>query len=233
MKKRISTWVMALMAVAFSSCLNLGDDTEYVRDWDCMATVTTGGVNPVFQKDEGTFLVPDAAMPADTFTVGERYYIHFIYGDTTNHAQGTYSVNLWGYAKTTNKALVVLPVDSTDRWENQPIHVTKIWYSGHYCNFLFSSFIGLSSPNTFELVRILDNESTTPTDTVPELFLELRHNVKNYSSSYFTYRFYSFDLSSLKTDFPLATKFHIQISWNEVDFGKKTYPDYYIPDQSL
>lgn len=233
MTKRISTWVMALMAVAFSSCLDLGDNTDYVQDYICMATVTTGGINPIFQMDEGFFLVPEAAMPADTFTVGERYYLHFVLGDTTNHPLNTYPVNFYRYGKTSMKEFVVLPKDSTDRWENKPVNMSNFWYSGHYLNFSFLSYAGTGTPNTFELVRVLDNESTTPTDTFPKLHFELRHNVNNYSTSYLYYRYYSFDLDSLKTQFPNATKFKIKVNWNDVTYGARNVTSDYIPDQVL
>lgn len=233
MKKRISTWVMALLAVALSSCLDLGDNTDYVQDYVCMATVTTGGVNPVLQMDEGYFLVPQAAMPADTFTLGERYYIHFSLADTTNHAMNTYPVNFYGYGKAFVKDLVFLPKDSMDRWENKPVSMTNFWYSGHYLNFSFLSYAGIGTPNSFELIRVLDNENTTPTDTFPTLHFELRHNAKNYSTSFFYNRYYSFNLDSLTTEFPNASKFKIKVNWNDVNYGSRNVINEYTPNQVL
>jgi len=233
MKKKILTWVMALMAVAFSSCLDLGDNTEFVQDYICMATVTTGGVNPVFQMDEGYFLIPETDMPADTFTVGERYYLHFVLGDTINRPLNTYPVNFYKYGKTNVKDFVLLPKDSTDVWDNKPVSMTNFWFSGHYINLAFLSFAGIGTPNTFELIRVQDNESTTPTDTFPALHFELRHNVNSFTASYFYYRYYSFNLDRLKTEFPNATKYKIKVNWNDVNYGARSVTSTYTPDQVL
>jgi hypothetical protein len=230
MKKGFLVVATALLAFAFSSCLNLGDNTDYVQDYVFMGTVTTGGVNPVFLLDEGFSVTPEASMPADTFVVGERYYLHFILGDTTNHAPKLYPIKFYRYGKTDIKSLIVLPKDSTDKWKNQPVSMANIWYSSHYCNFFFVSFAGIGTPNTFELIRMKENENTTPTDTVPKLVFELRHNVPGYSSAYSYLRFYSFDLSSLQTDFPNAYKFNISVKWNDYVYGTQSYAKYYIPN---
>ena len=231
MKKWISVLATALMVFALTSCFNLNDGTEFIPEYWCMATVTTGGVNPVFQMDEGFFLTPDKAQPADTFAVGERYYLYFVLGDTINQPANTFPIQLYRSSKTTIKALEILPKDSTDRWKNMPINFSDLWYSGHYCNFYFRSFQGDGTPNTFELIRVKETENTTPTDTVPTLFFELRHNVAANTSSVLYNRFYSFDLNSLTTDFPNAVRFYIKISWSEMGRGTWTSTNYYIPNQ--
>lgn len=230
MKKLFSVLATALLAFAVSSCMKW-DDTEYVQDYAFMGTVTTGGVNPVFLLDEGFSVTPETAMPADTFTVGERYYLHFVLGDTTNHPANVYPINFYRYGKTVIKSLEVLQKDSTDRWKDQPLSMVNFWFSGHYCNFFFVSYNGMGTPNTFELVRMMDSENTTPTDTVPKLVFELRHNVPNYSSYYSFLKFYSFDLTSLQTDFPNAVKFNINLKWNEYGYGTQTYAKIYIPNK--
>lgn len=232
MKKWVSVLATALMAFAFTSCFNLGDGTDYIPEYWCMATVTAGGVNPVFQMDEGFYLTPESAQPADTFTVGERYYLYFAMGDTINHPANTFPINFYRYSKTTIKSLVVLPKDSADNWEDMPITVSDIWYSGHYCNIFFQSYSGVGTPNTFELIRFKENENTTPTDTIPKLLFELRHNVAANSYGALFYRFYSFDLNSLTTDFPNAVRFNIKISWSEIGKGTWTSTNDYIPNQT-
>jgi len=231
MKKWISVLATALMAFAFTSCFNLDDGSPYVRDYKCMATVTTGGVNPVFCRDNGVFLTPEDAQPADTFQVGERYFLHFIYGDTINHTANSYPVVFYRYGKTTIKDLEILPKDSTDKWEDQPVTIYDIWYSGQYCNFFFASYAGMTTPNTFELVRIKESESTTPTDTVPKLNFELRHNVASIFTAIYYLRFLSFNLSSLSTEFPNAKRFAINLSWKEMNKGTLTFPGIYTPNQ--
>lgn len=231
MKKWRLVLATALMAIALSSCFNLDDETPYVPYYKCMATVTSGGVNPVFVKDNGVLITPVDAMPADTFVVGERYFLHYAYGDTTNHSTNGYPILLYKYGKTTIKNLEVLPKDSTDIWENQSITMLDVWYSGYYCNFFIASYMGMDTPNTIELVRIMEGESTTPTDTVPKLNFELRHNVSSISIAFYNYRFLSFNLSSLSTEFPNAKRFDINLRWKELNRGTMSFPGVYTPNQ--
>lgn len=233
MKHWISTLATALLALAFSSCLNLDDGTRYVREFGLMGTVTSGGVNPVFQMEEGFSVTTTNAVPADTFEVGERYFLHFILGDTINHAANLYPIKLYRFAKTNLKPFVVLEEDSTDVWKNQPVGMQGLWYSGQYCNIVFSTFMGVGTPNTIELVRMKGDETTTPTDTAPKLYFELRHNVANYSAYYSSTKFYSFDLSSLETGFPNAVKYSITVKWNEEGHGTSSYNQWYVPNKLI
>ena len=223
----------ALMAIALSSCVNLGDDNNVVRDYMCMVTVTTGGVSPVFQLDEGSLLTSETTQPADTFVIGERYFIDFLLGDTINHGVGTYPIRLVGYGKTVIKNMIELPKDSTDKWGNKPITYLYPSFSGHYFNAFFASYAGISDPNTFEFIRMKVDEHTTPTDTVPNLFFQLRHNVEYVSTGYVFDRYYSFDLSGLSTEFPNARKFKIKVSWNDAYKGWLNSTGYYTPEQQL
>jgi len=233
MKKRISVLATALMAIAMTSCMNLGNDTEVVRDYMCMVTVTTGGTSPIFQMDEGPILTSETTQPADTFVIGERYFIDFLLGDTINHGVGTYPVRLIRYGKTVIKNMIELPKDSTDRWGNKPIAYLYPSFSGHYFNAFFASYAGISTPNTFEFIRMKVDEHTTPTDTVPNLFFQLRHNVDFVSNGIAYYRFYSFDVSNLSTEFPNAHKFKIKVSWQDANTGWSNYTQYYIPNKLL
>ena len=233
MKKRISVLATALMAIALNSCMNLGDDNNVVRDYMCMVTVTTGGASPVFQMDEGPFLTSETNMPADTFVIGERYFIDFIFGDTINHGVGIYPIRLTLYGKTVIKNMIELPKDSTDKWGDKPIGNLYPSFSGHYFNAFFESYAGLSDPNTFEFIRMKVDEQTTPTDTVPNLFFELRHNVEFVSTGNVYYHFYSFDLSGLSTEFPNARKFNIKVSWNDANKGLSNSTGYYTPELQL
>lgn len=230
MIRRFSLLATALLAFALSSCMKW-DDAEYVQDWAFMGTVTTGGVNPVFAVDEGFSLTPVDAMPADTFTVGERYYLHFVLGDTTNHAPNLYPIKIYRYGKTVIKPMVELPKDSTDRWNDQPISLGQCWFSGIYCNIFFASFVGVGEPDTYELVRIKENENNTPTDTMPKLVFEFRHNVPNYNVGYSYLRPYSFDVSSLHADFPNAVRFHVTVRINEYRLGTQSLIRYYYPNR--
>jgi hypothetical protein len=230
MKKSVLAVVAILFAVSLTSCLNKYDDTDYVQDWTFMGTVTTGGTNPVFLLDQGYSVAPESTFPADTFAVGERYYLHYILGDTTNHPSNVFPVKVLSYAKAFIKAATELPKDSTDRWEDQPINLVKGWFSGTYCNLFFISFMGVGSPETFEFIRMKQSEKTAPTDTVPKLIFEVRHNVPDISAYYSYFRFISFDLSSLQTEFPNAVRYYIYVRWNEYRSGKVTEPLYYTPN---
>jgi len=233
MKKGILALVTALIAFTFSSCMKLGDDTKVERDFMCMVTVTTGGASPVFQMDEGPILTSETTMPADSFVIGERYFIDFYLGDTMAHSVNTYPIRLIRYGKTVIKNSIELPKDSTDKWGNKPITYVYPSFSGHYFNAFFLSYAGVSTPNTFEFIRMKVDENTTPTDTVPNLVFQLRHNVDFISMGVAYYRFYSFDLGSLSTEFPNATKFKIKISWDDANFGWTNITRYYTPNQTL
>jgi hypothetical protein len=224
--------VILLTGLTFSSCLDLGNDEDYTQYIISMATVSTGGANPEFQTDEGYYLVPQVSVPADTFSVGERYFLYYSMADTTDHALNTYPINLSSYSKVIIKNFQVLEIDSTDQWYDQPLpDFTWAWYSGQYFNTVFSTFVGTSTPNTYELVRIMENENNVSTDTVPELYFELRHNVSSYTSVGVYYHYVSFDLSSLPVEFPKATKFEINITWNSYYYGELSFSDDYIPNQ--
>ncbi|HET9570832.1 MAG TPA: NigD-like C-terminal domain-containing protein [Bacteroidales bacterium] len=233
MKRRIYVLAMACLAFALTSCLNQGDDSNVKPDYICMVNVTTGGVNPVFQMDGGSFLTPDATMPADTFQVGERYFIDFYLGDSTNHTPGTYPISLIRYNKTIVKNMIELQKDSVDLWGNKPIGNLYPSFSGHYFNAFFVSYAGLTTPNTFEFIRMKADEHTSPTDTVPNLSFHLRHNVESVATGMVYYRIYSFDVSSLTTEFPNAYKFKIKVSWDDANFGWSNYTQYYIPNQQI
>ena len=157
MKRGFSVLAMAFMVLALSSCMNFDDNTDYVQDYILMGTVTTGGVNPIFMLDDGIRVTPVTAMPADTFEVGERYYLHFVLGDTINHAANLYPIKFYRYGKSIIKNIAVLPKDSTDLWNDQPISMAKFSFSSHYCNFFFTSFVGVGTPETFEFVRVKEN----------------------------------------------------------------------------
>jgi hypothetical protein len=225
--------VILFTGLTFSSCLDMGNDDDYTQYMICMGTVSTGGANPVFQMDEGYFLVPQASVPADTFTVGERYFLYYSLADTTNHALNSYPINLSSYSMVTIKNFQVLEKDSTDQWYDQPLpDFTWAWFSGQYFNTVFSTFVSTSTPNTYELVRVMEDESTVSTDTIPELYFELRHNVSTYTTVGVYYHYVSFDLSNLPAEFPNATKFVINISWNSYYYGELSFSDDYTPSQS-
>jgi len=233
MKKGFLVLATAIMVFAFTSCLDLNSDNNYVKAFRCMVTVTTGGVNPVFQIDNGPFLTQETAVPADTFVVGERYCLYYVLGDTVNHPVNSYPIDLYQYVKTILKNPVVLPKDSTNKWEDQPIIDFSAQFTGHYLNAFFISYAGLSTPNTFELIRLKEDETALVTDTFPKLYFALRHNVAVISSSYTIYQYYSYDLSSLTTEFPNATKFQINLSWNDAGLGTMEGPSTYIPEQTI
>jgi hypothetical protein len=228
-------WNLTLLAVttvfSLTSCLDLDNGTDYTLYYDVMATVTTAGTHPILQMDNGEYLSCETTMPADTFTVGERYYVNFSFADTTDHLSGIFPVLFSAYGKAFIQNYDVLSVGSIDRRYDQPIiGVTWASFSGQYLNMWFWAYLPTLESNAFDLVRIMENESNSPTDTVPELYFDFRHNVESVSSvSYYDY-FMSYDLSALSAEFPAAIRYKVNLSWNSVSNSESSLSGYYTPN---
>jgi hypothetical protein len=221
MKKWIFTLPLALLMVTFSSCL--GSDVDDAAVNVSVGTVETGGSYPVFETDDGIKLVCETAMPADTFVAGERYFIYFAFGDTTDHAASTYAVDVQYYAPAALKDFAVWEEGTSDSWDSYPLYALRwLWISGNYMNTIFCNYVPLTTPNTYELIRVMGNEDNSADDTNPTIYFELRHNIELASSVAYDVQFYSFDLSPLVEDFPQATAFNINVSWTTSDETSST-----------
>lgn len=226
--------LMVSIGASLTSCLNSDEDNNE-KDWLCAATVKTGGARPVFQMDEGLILTTSQNLAADSFKVGQRYFLQVCYGDTTNHPANTYPVVVKVYQPAVVKDYIVWAKDSADSWGNAPISNLYAWYSGHYFNTWFVSFASESKTSTFELIRDLNKTSATSTDTVPELFFSFRHNTSSYSTDMSFSRTISYNLNSLKTEYPNAKRFLITVVWKDIvrgtdDFTLTYYPDLMVQD---
>lgn len=222
--RHLKLLVVFLLGIALlSSCVNW-DDQEPTKYRYNMVTVSQGGANPIFMLDDSIYLVPNSALPADTFVVGERYFIYYLLGDTMNHPINNYPIALSQYAKANIQNFRVYDANHNDVWFNQPIHdIGASWFTGRNWNLIFSSYLGLTSPNTYELVRNTFLEPRVPNDTVPVLHFELRHNVGSYSRSLIRDQFVCFDLEPLIQEFPHAKRFKLFLSWNSYVYGGVTY----------
>ena len=229
MKKLSAFFLLVIILIGFSSC-----DKTYEHQnqyYYGMVTVDTGGLTPVFRLDDSTYLSSNFYMPADTFEVGERYFLYYCLADTLNQPVNTHSIFVDFYQKAQIRSFNVLEVDSTDRWANAPIpDFSLAWFSGHYINLMYTTYLGTSLPNTFELIRNKKSERSLPDDTIAEIVLELRHNV--YSISTIATRTYytSLDLSSLKTAYPNVSTFNLLLRWNSASLGSKTRKLTYRPN---
>jgi hypothetical protein len=82
--------------------------------------------------------------------------------------------------------------------------------------------------NTCELVRIKEKETNTQSGTFPTLYFEIRHNALTTYDQYYNLRLFSFDLSPLKTEFPVADSIKINLSWNDAS-ASENYDFIYTP----
>ena len=222
--------ILLISSFFVSSCMKW-DDQDYTTYYYNMATVTQGGEYPTFLLDDSVWLESDFKMPIDTFTVGERYFIYYTLGDTINHAPKVYPIALDYYAKSYKKEYKTLQHDTGDVWLNKPMYELKlIWFSSHYWNLMFTSYMGMSSPNTFELIRNKTLETAGVNDTIPVLNFELRHNVSATSDLRKDDQYYSFDLDSLRQEFPRAKKFKLFLKWNSQFLGIRKSENIYIPN---
>jgi hypothetical protein len=233
MTKRIkSLSVFVLTLVLLSSCINLNEEetTKYKYN---LVTVSQGGVNPKFLVDDSVYLVPNSAMPADSFQVGERYYIYYLLGDTLNHSINQYPISLHQFGKANVQNFKVYDENNDDIWYNSPIsEIGSSWFTSNCWNIIFSSFLGVTTPNTYELVRNKFLESTEPTDTVPVLYFELRHNVSSYTLAATRDQLVCFDLDTLTQEYPQAKRFKMYLRWNLVNNGITYYESTYSPHVS-
>jgi len=223
MKKLTFALFLTILALTVSSCLNKDNDSDVTNIYEGMATVTSADEYPSFITDNGYKLDCSNEVSIDTgavFVVGERVFLSYAFGDTTTHAAKVYPIVLKSFGKVDVKSYVSLEKGATDIYENQTLYsYTYFWTSGNYFNAVFYAFKPLSSTNSFELVRVKDNETCTAQDTLPTISLELRHNTSTVSDYYYYLQVYSFDLSTLVTEFPLAKRFKIDFSWKDLRNG--------------
>jgi len=215
MKTWIPTLLLVLLAFSVSSCLKTSED-DSINYYDIIATMTTVDDYPTFQTDDGTTLNCTNKVTPDTasFKIGNRFYLRFAFGDSIGHALKTYPISVSKIWKVDKKDFVSIEKDSSDTYYNQTLQsISNIEISYNYFNMVFNTFGQSGTKDMYELVRIKKAESSTPLDTVPTIFFELRHNVYVINYAFYNTRFASFKLSPLLTEFPLAKKFKLNLKW--------------------
>ncbi len=220
---------LALLAVTFTSCFDDEDEqsVEYYLD---VATVTTGGQTPAFATDEGFAYHCLTTENADSFAVGERYFLVYTCSDTTTRASSYFDIQLAEYQKVHIRSFSTLPKDSTDNLDSQPLrNIGWIWTSGSYLNTVFQNYKPLTTPSSFDLVRIKKSESNLSTDTVPTIYFKLLHHVDYLNTGYYTRQALSYDMSPLATEYPSAYKIKLNVSWVTSD-GSDSYEFVYVPE---
>jgi len=214
MKSWIPTLFLVLLAFSVTSCLKTGDDTTSY--YDVIATLTTVDDYPTFQTDDGTTLSCTNKVTTDSanFKIGTRFYLRYEFSDTIGHALKNYPIAVAKLWKVDTKDFVSIEKDSTDNYYNQALEsVYIIDIGGNYFNMVFNTYGQSGITDTYELVRTKDVESTSPQDTLPTIYFELRHNVNTANSAIYNSRFASFKLSPLLTEFPLAKEFKLNLKW--------------------
>jgi len=217
-----------LLFVTISSC-NWEDKTENAYNYALMATVISGGDYPFFRTDVGEILECSNIVENDSsFNVGDRYYLYFSMVDTVSADAYIFPITLNSYKKVKTRDFVTVEKDSADIYKNKQLGSSSNFFiSGNYMNMIFYAYVPLTSTSTFELIRYKKNESNTALDTMPTISFELRHNTEETSSTP-TLRLFSYELSPLTFEFPMATKFKIDLTWYSVS-STQTYEFTYTP----
>lgn len=216
MKNLILALPLVLIAIGFSSC-NSKDESS-VQIYQSIATVLINGNNPLFQLDDKSVLYCTTAVTEDTsniITAGDRVFLYYTLGDTTivpTHVY--YPITLKGYTKVTIKDFVTVQPDSADVYANGSLmSINMVGISKNYLNAVFCAYLSISGKNTYELVRMKKYENNKTQDPVPQIYFELRHNTDNLNTNYYFLKAFSFELSPLYEEFPLATKFNINLKF--------------------
>ncbi|MCE5174878.1 MAG: NigD-like C-terminal domain-containing protein [Bacteroidales bacterium] len=217
-----------LMFATFPSC-NLGDESDNTYNYLRMVTVVSGGDYPFFKTDVGEVLKCSNIVENDSgFNVGDRYYLSFSMVDTVAADAYIFPITYISSAKVKTRNFVTVEKDSADIYKNKQLgSAYNFFISGNYMNMIFYAYVPLTSKSTFELVRYKKNESNKSQDTIPTIYFELRHNTEETSSSP-TLRLFSYELSPLTSDFPMATKFRIYLIWYSIS-GTQTCEFIYTP----
>jgi len=227
-------WILPLITIFIlaQSCLNDDEETP-VSYYETMAYVTSNINKPTFRTDFGTTLVNTMTITSDTdnvFNNGQRVFLRFTYGDTTNHAANSYPISIAEYAPVTVSSFKTLQPDSVNPYFDQALyHVYRFYISQNYFNTIFYTYQPLSSLNTCELVRILGSENNTEDATFPTLYFELRHNASAINYDYFKLRLFSYDLAPLIYEFSSADSIKIKLSWSESTALDQSYDFVYKP----
>ena len=213
MRNRFFALPLMVLLVSFVSCLDTKEEPIY---YDVMATLTEADGFPTFQTDNGYILQCDSKLSTsiDSFKTGNRFYMRYSFGDTTNHAPKIYPIKLSKIWYVTVKNFVTVEKDSLDKFGSQPLEfIYSLGIGGKYLNATFNTFTSMSNKDGFELVRIKKDEPTYPQDTPPTIYFQLRHTVASITTFAFNTRIASFDLSPLVTEYPLVNKININLKY--------------------
>lgn len=231
-KKSLGGIFAVLLLVAVASCQK--EDQNQGLYYETMGTVISVGDYPSFQTDAGSVLNCTNEVQTDTGSIiekGERYFLWFLYDDTTNHEANVYPVVLKGYAKVTLKDYVTLDADSVDEcFYNQALSgLSNMTIGGDYLNLVFHAYKSYLEPSDFELIRLVYDTNASPQDTLPNIYFNFRHNNQVISATFTEAQFYSFDLRPLAAEFPMAKSIRITLRWVDVKNGLQMYTRNYSP----
>lgn len=199
-----------------------------------MATATQSGFNPLFKLDDSSLVRPINDMPADSFIMGQRYFLFFANADTTGMSPAYKPIMLEYYRKASMYNMEVLHPDSLIGPDPKPIlNVQYVWISGRYINIVFETFRNVSDNPQYRLVRILGEEHNELTDLQPEFVFELRQQTELVHSSMRLAHYVSFDVGNLGSEYTHATKIKIKLKYKTSGGGFAIYEYSYKPNVTL
>lgn len=227
-------WILPLITVFFlaQSCLK-DDEEESVNYYETMAFVTIAGDKPSFMTDYGISLKSELSLASDTgdvFDLGQRVFMVFSYGDTLNLVNNVYPIIIKEYAPVTVSDFKTVKPDSVNPYYDQILyHVYRFYITQNYFNSIIYTYQPLTSINTCELIRVMENENNTPDSEFPTVNFEIRHNASAVNYDYYKLRLFSHDLSPLAVEFANADSIKLKLRWNESTSLNQTHEFIYKP----
>lgn len=217
------------MTVSVTSCLNWDDEEElFFLAW---ASVASNDKAPTLNADNGMILhaLNEANTDTTFYEVGDRVYVQFTLGDTTQANGKEYPVYITNYMKVLTKDFVTVASDTDTVYQDAFLSkLNSAILSGDYLNCILAVYASYASVNTVELVRYKQEESNLPTDTLPVIYLTLQHNTPAIDRMFAQVKALSFSLSPLLAEFPLAKTFTLRLSWKD-DNRQNDYDLLYTP----
>lgn len=231
MKHVLYAIVAVILLVGFQACWDV-DEGENVVLYDAMVFVKDNQPNTVFETDLGDSLRSNNALwtgATAPYKAGDRLFIRFSIDDTTQSRSNFYPVTVYSYTKVEMESYFTLWPDSASPFESSPFYSTSIVHvTGDFLNVIAQTYQVYGDSNSVNLIYHKAFDSMDANGN-PSLSLELVHNAAGVYTGYYFSRFYSYDLSRLRLEFPEADTIKFELKWIESATGNNRANFVYVP----